>query len=181
MTHHAIIRQTLSALTVAVLAVAGPNHARAGGDAPKAPPPEVTALFDRMAGTWSAKEVTAQIQGRSHKGPSQVVCEKAPGGAVRCEVKVTMPGMAVEESDLFGWDPTARNIHMFAVAPRYAHEHVGTLDGDSLRLGYETTRDGKPFREQMSFTFAGTRELVWKDVCTLGGEVVFAGEGTYRK
>jgi hypothetical protein len=27
----------------------------------------------------------------------------------------------------------------------------------------------------------GPKELLWKDVCTVGGEVVFSGEGLYRK
>jgi hypothetical protein len=112
---------------------------------------------------------------------SQVSCSKSPGGGLDCRVKNDMAGRLDEESELIGWDPAGGRVHMFAVSPRYAHDHVGTIDGDILTLDYDAARDGKPYHEEISFAFKGSQEVLWKDTCTVGGRVVFAGEATYRK
>jgi hypothetical protein len=162
------------------LALAG-NAARASEPPAPAPPPEVAKLFDRLAGTWTAKEVTAQIGPDTLKGTSRVTCEKTAGGGISCRVQVNMGGKREEETNLFGWDPQGGRVHMFAVNGNYAHDHVGALDGQTLALEFTGTRDGKPFHEQLSFTLKGPGQLEWKDTCTLAGQVVFAGNGLYRK
>jgi hypothetical protein len=172
-----MIRHTLYSFAV-VLAFTSPALAEAP---PKEPPAEVTKLFDRLVGTWSASELMVRMGPEAKKATSRVKCQKVAGQGVQCNVQWSLPGMRDEETNLFGWDPVGGKLHMFAVNGRYAHDHVGTLEGDVLRLEFTGTRDGKPYQEQLTFTFKGPNELFWKDSCTLGGQVMFAGEGTYRK
>jgi hypothetical protein len=168
-------RQILATLALTLVSAA------AAAQPGPAAPAEVTALLDRMVGTWTATDVPVQIGPDQKKVSSKVTCARAAGNGVQCRVQVSSPGMRDEETNLFGWDPSGGKMHMFAVNGRYAHDHVGAVQGDALRLEFSSTRDGKPYQEQLSFTFKGPNELVWKDTCTHGGQVVFAGEGTYRK
>jgi hypothetical protein len=170
---------TRSMLSLALLS----SLAGAAAAQPPTPPTpaEVTTVLDRMVGTWTSNDVAVQIKGEQKKASGRVTCQKAAGAGVQCRVQATMPGMREEETNLIGWDPVDGKVHLFAVNSRYTHDHVGTVQGDVLKLEFSATRDGKPYLEQLSFTFKGPKEVVWKDSCTLGGQVVFAGEGTYRK
>ena len=147
----------------------------------KEPPPAIKTMIARMAGTWTAKDVSVTAGGKAMKAQGRVTCGRIAGGGLSCHVQATMPGMKEEETNLLGWDPQSGKVHLFAVNAKYTHDHVGTLDGEVLSLAYSGTRDGKPWEEALTFTFKGDKELVWKDTCTSGGQVVFAGEGTYRK
>jgi hypothetical protein len=147
----------------------------------KEPPPAIKTMMTRLAGTWTANDVSVNVHGRSMKAQGRVTCTKTAGGGVQCHVQASMPGMKEEETNLLGWDPQSGKVHLFAVNQKYTHDHVGTLEGEVLSLAYSGTRDGKPWEEALSFTFKGDKELVWKDTCTSGGQVVFSGEGTYRK
>jgi hypothetical protein len=168
-------------LGIATATLTGAEPARAD-EASSAPPPAIKTMLARMQGTWTAKDVAVTVAGRPMKAQGRVTCAKAAGGGLQCHVQATMPGgMKQEETNVIGWDPQGGKVHIFAVNPKYTHDHVGTLDGDVLSLSYTGTRDGKPWEEALSFTFKGDKELVWKDTCTSGGQVVFAGEGTYRK
>jgi hypothetical protein len=178
-----MIRQpttTLLSLTLGfiLLTPAPPASAEEGA---KEQPPAIKAMLTRMVGTWTGKDVSVNVGGRSMKAQGRVMCARSAGGGVACHVQASMPGMKDEETQLVGWDPENGKVHLFAVNPRYTHDHVGTLDGNVLSLAFSGTRDGKPWDESMTFTFNGDRELVWKDTCTSGGQVVFSGEGTYRK
>jgi hypothetical protein len=147
----------------------------------KEPPPAIKTMMGRMAGTWTAKDASVTAGGKVMKAQGRVTCARTAGGGLSCHVQSMMPGMKEEETNVLGWDPQSGKVHLFAVNAKYAHDHVGTLDGEVLSLAYSGTRDGKPWEEALTFTFKGDKELVWKDTCTSGGQVVFAGEGTYRK
>jgi hypothetical protein len=175
---------TLTALALASIAFIGVRLARADKTTPRAmPPAEATRLWNAMAGTWSAKDIAVQMGPQAIKGAAKVSCEKAVGGwAMRCRVHVQMPGMAVDEEDIFGWDGDGGDFHMYtANSMGDTHDHKGRLQGDTLDLEYASTKQGKPYLEKLAFTLKGANELVWKNTCTLAGETVFAGEGTFRK
>lgn len=172
--------KTLLALTLGLIVIT-PAPPAAAQTAPKEPPAAVKAMLARMQGAWTAKDASVNVGGKVLKADSRVSCAKTAGGGLHCQVQVSMAGMKDEETNLIGWDPESGRVHLFAVSPKYSHDHVGTLEGNVLSLGYSGTKDGKAWEESLTFTFKGDRELVWKDTCTSGGQVVFAGEGTYRK
>jgi hypothetical protein len=171
---------TLLSLTLG-LAFLAPAVPAAAQQPPKEPPPAIKAMIGRLAGTWTAKDVSVSVGGKAMKAQGRVTCARTAGGGLNCNVMASMPGMKEEETNVLGWDPQSGKVHLFAVNANYTHDHVGTLDGEVLSLAYSGTRDGKPWEEALTFTFKGDKELVWKDTCTSGGQVVFAGEGTYRK
>jgi hypothetical protein len=150
---------------------------------PTAPPAEVAQLLNQMAGRWSARGIGVTIQGRAAKSDSDVTCEKTTGGwALRCRVEVNTGGHRQELLQILGWDRPSGEFHLFSVSDSGdSHDHHGSLDGKTLNLEYRGTHDGKAFVEQLAFAIKGPKELLWKDTCTLGGEVVFSGEGIYRK
>jgi len=171
---------TVTALAVAVGAALAAAGATARADAP---PAEVQTVMDQMAGTWSVKGASVQVQGRALKSDSQAVCEKAAGGwALRCKVTVTTGERRDELVQVLSWDRPTRVFHLYSASNSGdSHDHTGSFDGKTLDLKYEGTRDGKPFVENLAFTLRGRHELGWKDTCALGGEVIFSGEATYRK
>jgi hypothetical protein len=169
----------VSALASALAAVA----AAATSPPPASPPAEVARVVDQLAGTWSAKDILGQVRGKPTKSSSQVQCEKIVGGwGLRCRVEVDMGTRHEELVQLLAWDKPTGEFHLFSVNDSGdSHDHRGTFDGTTLRFDYQSIRDGKPFVEHVSLGMKGPKELLWKDVCTLGGEVVFSGEGLYRK
>jgi len=180
--------RTVGRLTLMTVAIAGliagrsPVATAAEHEPPAAPPAEILKLFADLAGTWAAREVTARMGPESMKGTSKVSCDKAVAGwALRCQVTIQLGKQSIEEADLFGWDRRTGELTMFAVnSMGEAHEHRGKLDGTTIRLEHRGTRHGKPYREEFSLALAG-KELRWQTTSTSGGQVVFEGEGTYRK
>ena len=136
-------------------------------------------LLGRMAGTWTAKEVTAQVGGRHVKGSSKVTCEKTAGGwAVSCKVHVDMGPMKIDEADVIGWDANTKSLHVFSVSSDgVAHDHKGTFANDVLALEYANTKEGKPFHEALSFTFKSPKELTWEGRLHAGGPAGVHGRG----
>jgi hypothetical protein len=177
-----MIRKLLMAATVSLTAAGSVRAAEAPPPSP-APPAEVKQLLAQMAGTWTAKEVTATMDGKLIKATSKVTCDRSAAGyALSCKVHVDMGAMKIEEIAIVGWDAKTNAIHLFSVnSDGSAHDHMGTFANNVLALEYGATTDGKPFHEALSFTFKGPKELVWKDVYKLAGQEVFSGEGTYRK
>jgi hypothetical protein len=175
-----IVRNSLFTV-LATLSVAG--AARAGGEPPAAPPPEVKQLLGQMQGTWTAKEVTVQVEGKPCKGTSKVTCDKAANGwALTCRVHADMGPVKIDEVDIVGWDSGTNSLHVFSVSSdAVAHDHKGTFANNVFATEYAATNDGKPFHESLSFIFKNPRELTWKDVVTLGGQAIFSGEGVYKK
>jgi hypothetical protein len=171
-------RNTLFPLALAVLGATRPAAAQ---EPAKGPPPAIKTMMTRLVGTWSAHDVSVTVDGKPMKAKGRVDCKNVAGGGVQCHVQSIMPGMKEEETNLLGWDPEGGKVHLFAVNQGYTHDHVGTLEGQILSLAYNGTRDGKPWEETLTFTFKNDRELVWKDSCKAAGQVVFSGEGTYRK
>jgi opacity protein-like surface antigen len=168
----------------AVVAAIGVAIAAAGTTArAEAPPPDVQRLIDQMAGTWSVKGAPIQVQGKAMKSDSQAVCDKAAGGwALRCMVTVTTGDRRDELVQVLSWDRSARAFNLYSASNSGdSHNHIGSFDGKTLNLKYEGNRNGKPFVENLAFTLRGPRELGWKEICTVGGEVVFSGEAIYRK
>jgi hypothetical protein len=175
-----IVRHSLFAATATLLAA---GAARAAAEGPPAPPAEVKQLVSQMSGTWTAKDVSATVDGKTIKGTSKVVCDKSAAGfGLSCKVHVDMGPMKLEEVAIVGWDAATGSLHMFTVNnDGTAHDHKGTFTNDVLALEYGATKDGKAFHEALSFTFKGPKELTWKDVSTVGGQPVFSGEAVYRK
>jgi opacity protein-like surface antigen len=168
----------------AIVAAMGVAIAAAGATArAEAPPPDVHKLIDQMAGTWSVKGAAIQVQGKTMKSDSTAVCDKAAGGwALRCKVTVTTGDRRDELVQVLSWDRSTRAFNFYSASNSGdSHNHVGSFDGKTLNLKYEGSRDGKPFVENLAFTLRGPRELGWKDICTVAGEVVFSGEAIYRK
>jgi hypothetical protein len=124
-----------------------------------------------------------EIQGKHLTSDSQVQCEKvASGWGLRCRVRVNTGGHQDELAQMLGYDKDTGEFHLFSVSSSGdSHDHRGTFDGTTLNLEYRASLSGKPFVQHVAFSLRGPRELLWKDTCTLGGEVVFAGEGLYRK
>jgi hypothetical protein len=174
-----MIRKLLFASALSFVAVTTAQAA----EAPPAPPAEVKQLLAQMAGTWTAKDVSAMVEGKTVKGTSKVTCDKSAAGvALTCKVRVEMGPMKLEEIAIIGWDAATGSLHLFSVNnDGSAHDHKGTFANNVLALEYGATTDGKPLHEALSFTFKGPKELVWKDVFKVGGQEVFAGEGTYKK
>jgi hypothetical protein len=177
------IRKPLFAFAVSfTLSSAAVTTARAA-EAPAAPPPEVKQLLAEMAGTWTAKEVSATFDGKTVKATSKVSCDKSAAGlALTCKVRVDMGAIKVEEVAIIGWDRATASLHLFSVnSDGSAHDHKGTFVNNVLALEYGATADGKPLHEALSFTFKGPKEMLWRDVYQVGGQEVFSGEGTYKK
>jgi len=149
----------------------------------EAPPPDVQKVIDLMAGTWSVKGAPIQVQGKAMQSDSTAVCDKVAGGwALRCKVTVTTGDRQDELVQVLSWDRSTRAFNLYSASNSGdSHNHIGGFDGKTLNLKYEGNRDGKPFVENVAFTLRGPRELGWKDVCTVAGEVVFSGEAIYRK
>ena len=169
-------------LTIA--AAMGLAIAAAGATArAEAPPPDVQKVIDQMAGTWSVKGAAIQVQGKAMKSDSQAVCDKAAGDWVlRCKVTVTTGDRRDELVQVLSWDRPTQVFHLYSASSSGdSHDHTGSFDGKTLNLKYEGNRDGKPFVESLAFTLRGPRELGWKEICSVGGEVVFSGEAIYRK
>ena len=174
-----IVRTSLFAAAVILLT----SFAARAAEGPPAPPAEVKELFGWMSGTWTAKDVVATVGGKTVKGTSKVTCDKSAAGyGLTCKVQVAMGPMKIEEVTLVGWDAGTNLLHMFTVNnDGAAHDHKGTFANSVLALEYDATKDGKPFHETLSFTFKGPKELIWKDVSTLGGQPFFSGEAVYKK
>lgn len=163
-----------------VLALLAPvGHAAAPA---KEAPTAVKAMLARMVGTWSSRDAAVTIGGKTMKAQTRVTCTAVTGGGIECRVHADVAGAPPsDETQLFGWDPESGKVHAFAVSGHYAHDHVGTLEGQVLSLAYSGTRDGAPWDESLSFEFKGDKELVWRDTCKSSGQVAFSGEGTFRK
>lgn len=176
-------RQWKGSLGIAVIAAAIGAASIGATARAEAPPAEVRTLIDQMAGTWSVQGAAIQVHGKAMKSDSQAVCAKAAGGwALRCKVMVTTGDRRDELVQVLSWDRPTGAFHLYSASNSgESHDHTGTFDGKTLSLKYEGNRDGKPFVENVAFTLRGPRELGWKDTCSVGGEVIFSGEATYRK
>jgi hypothetical protein len=171
----------IAAATLLLVALA--PVARADKAPDSGPPAAVRKILDQMAGTWTTKDALVQLGPKQMKVSSKVVCEKAAAGwALQCKLRVDLPGMTHDEVDMLGWDEGSNSFHLYSVdSSGVAHDHKGAVGTGGLELAYAGSKDGKPFDEKLSFTFKGPRELVWKDVSTVGGEPHFSGEAVYRK
>jgi hypothetical protein len=159
------------------------SPASAGGTQAAAPPAEVQKLLDGLAGNWSAKDIIGQLKGKPTRSDSHVQCEKvAAGWGLRCGVQVLTAGRSMELAQILSWDKPTGEFHLFSVNDTGdSHDHRGSFDGTTLALEYKSTRDGKALVEHLSLTLRGPRQLLWKNSCVVGTEVVFSGEGVYQK
>jgi hypothetical protein len=162
--------------------VARPAHADKV-EPKRSPPAEVTRVLEHMLGTWSAKDLSAQMGPQAVKGTGKVTCERAAGGwAVRCHGQFQMGGMTIDEVQIVGWDSDAQAFHMYSAnSMGDVHDHKGRLNGDTLELEYASSKGGKPYLEKLAFGVKGGKELTWKNTCTLDGQPLFSGQGTFRK
>ena len=122
-------RLAMVAVAVGVAITSAPTAARA-----EPPPADVQKLLDQMAGSWSVKAATLQVDGKSITSDSQAVCEKVAGGwALRCKVTVTAGAHRDEMIQVLSWDRPGRAFHLYSVnSSGDRHDHTGSFDGKTL-------------------------------------------------
>ena len=143
------------------------------GAAPELPK-EVVPL-QRLVGEWTTQTGTATVGGKPAKLDIKVSCAATPNKlGVLCQSRITIEGMsAIENTDLFGYDPGSKTYHWYCVAGfGEAHDHVGKLTASGFSWGHRGPgKDGKPSKEAiaMSFDASGTKLEFRNDITTGGG------------
>ncbi|MFO0750821.1 MAG: patatin-like phospholipase family protein [Myxococcota bacterium] len=148
-------------------------------------PPEVSAMLD-MVGTWRGPATMTQGKDAQALDVTMTCQAVAGGSAVACQTHMQGQGFALEESDLFAWDPAARKYHWYAATNvGDAHDHVAdapAAKGGALAFVHHGTLAGKPFTETIGMSFrADCRHFDIKSQGTLGGQPIFTLAGSADK
>ena len=130
--------------------------------------------LERFVGSWKGTGTVTMGKDKL-KIAATWDCKRAAGtAAVECASRVTgIPGMTMEELDLFGYDPGAGAYHWFAVSNLgEAHDHVAKGKIDHLEFAYagidastkkpmteklvlDSTKDGKTIKGHTEAAIGG--------------------------
>jgi hypothetical protein len=138
--------------TVAFLTLAATTSLAQAEDMPKP-----IADLEKLVGTWKGGG-TATMGKDSAKISASWTCKRTSAKAgVLCQLKVTgIPGVTMEETDLFGYEPSTNTYHWFSVTNLgETHDHVAKVTDDpKLQFVFTGTQEGKPFKEVIDVEFA---------------------------
>lgn len=168
----------MTRLTLAVIAA---TSALVPTAASAAPPP---GPLDALVGTWKATG-TATMGPDTAKVSATWKCARVSAGAgVECKLRLTgVPGMVLEETDLFGVDPMTKRVHWFAVTNAgEVHDHAAALTDGAWQFSYDGTQDGKPMHEGITLTMAPDRRSFRLTAqVAVGGAAVFGFDIAAKK
>src|SRR5689334_22671425 len=122
------------------------------------PLPKPVENLSCLVGNW--KFAGSLTMGKdSVKVTTTFTCKAASGKfAVLCTMSAKgVPGMpAMEETDLFGYEPNTSKYHMFSVTNSgETHDHVADLPtGSKLQFVFNGTQEGKPLKEVIDLDIA---------------------------
>lgn len=144
--------------------------------------PEILKTALRLEGKWEAN-TSAQIGGKAYAFKYNMHFRKtASGSGLLMYETANIPDIGkLDGSNLIGYDPYDGKLHWFSVDNLgTTHDHTGELlNKDHLRLVHESSREGKPYREQIDVEWISADRVKMKLVTTLGGNVEEVLEGTF--
>ncbi len=144
--------------------------------------PEILKAVLRLEGKWEAN-ASGQLGGKTHTFKYNMHFRKtASGSGLLIYETANIPDVGkLDGTNLIGYDPYDGKLHWFSVDNLgTTYDHTGELlSKDHIRLIHESSREGKPYREQIDFEFIGANKLKVKLVGTLGGNVEEVLEGTF--
>jgi len=136
-----------------------------------ATPPAVTKLL-WLVGSWHG---TAQMTdtGKSPvKVDVDIQCRQVSGGAgVACDTHMAWPGTDYLETDLFGWNAEAGQVHWYTVTNGgEVHDHVGTFEGNKLVVRYTGSSSGRLLTEDVALD-SSSNAMSFDVLAKVGGNV----------
>lgn len=144
--------------------------------------PEILKAALRLEGKWEAN-ASLQVGGKTYAFKYSMDFRKtASGSGLFMYEAANIPGIGkLDGANLIGYDPYDGKLHWFSVDNLgTTHDHTGQLlSKDHIRLIHESSREGKPYREQVDFEFISANRVKAKLVATLGGNVEEVLEGTF--
>jgi hypothetical protein len=180
------LKTILGSLVASLFALGGPALADPGKSGKTGQPAAEVQALHRLVGEWRG---TTAFTAGSQKGetPLTVSCRPvAKGFGVSCQVLVSnLPGgRTIEETDLFGWDPSERRYHWFAVTSEGdTHDHVAPPPaGDTLIFARAGFRDGKPTHEIIKLRVSGDgKRMEYRNDCMVDAEPQVRVAGTLAR
>lgn len=144
--------------------------------------PEILKAVLRLEGKWEAN-ASGQLGGKTYTFKYHMDFRKtASGSGLLMYETANIPDVGkLDGTNLIGYDPYDGKLHWFSVDNLgTTHDHTGELlSKDHIRLIHESSREGKPYREQFDIEFISADRVKMKLVGTLGGNVEEVLEGTF--
>lgn len=144
--------------------------------------PEILKAALRLEGKWEAN-ASGQLGGKTHAFKYNMHFRKtASGSGLLMYETANIPDVGkLDGTNLIGYDPYDGKLHWFSVDNLgTTHDHTGELlSNDHIRLIHESSREGKPYREQIDIEWISADRVKIKLVGTLGGNVEEVLEGTF--
>jgi len=149
------------------------------------PVPKQVEKMECLVGAW--KGGGSLVMGKDKaKLDVTVECKRTSARfGVLCTFHATgMPGMTLEETDLFGYEPNSDTYHWYAVTNAgETHDHVARPpSGERLDFQYTGVQEGKPMTETIAFDFSKDgKTLAVKSDTSVGGAVIATLDVKVRK
>lgn len=149
----------------------------------KAAPNPGVAKLQSLLGQWSGTAEMTEPGKSPMKVEVSIRCHQvSEGWAVLCRDRFSSKEMDYRETDLFGYDAEAGEVHWYAVTNAgEVHDHVGTWDGTTLNAHYAGHSGGKELHEALTLGVKGGNEMTFRVVTTVAGATASTMTGIMKK
>jgi hypothetical protein len=137
------------------------------------PPPAITKLHS-LVGKWTGQGEVMNEENVIVKVKAVIDCRKtAKDWGVRCENRITGPGISIIETELCGYNSETSKLHCYVVNNLgEVHNHSGNWEGENvLSLKYSGKVDNKTLTEKFRIEVIGGTTITTKATATHDGKV----------